>query len=456
MRTINRKHLIFFTFITLIMSFLLSFSASGYPLFGSEDTQIGRLEMQRLIENGERRGAKQPNGGLLSLDQVDIRLQDKPEMNLPEPDAQLAREIRRFLGKNQSRYSLSVLDLTDPNAPVYAEHKATDRRNPGSVGKIMVALALFQALADAYPNDIDARKRVLRETRIIADEFITYDSHEVWLWLRESQKAPHRRLKIGDEGNLYEYLDWMLSASSNASASMVLKQALLLKQFGTEYPISDERANAFFNETPKKELSLLLLETIQTPMKRNGLDLEKLRQGSFFTRRGKHKVPGTNSYGNTRELMKLMLKMEQGKLVDTFSSREMKRLLYMTERRIRYASHPALKDSAVYFKSGSLYKCGEDADPDFKCKKYHGNILNLMNSVAIVETPAGGRHLHYIVTLNSNILRVNSAVAHQTLAMRIHRLLEKRHPMIEVPESVIEQPVTDVNEPLDERESTSP
>ena len=58
-----------------------------------------------------------------------------------------------------------------------------------------------------------------------------------------------------------------------------------------------------------------------------------------------------------------------------------------------------------------------------------GNILNLMNSVAIVESPAGNRHLHYIVTLTSNILKENSAVAHQTLAMRIHRLLEKRHPI---------------------------
>ena len=41
----------------------------------------------------------------------------------------------------------------------------------------------------------------------------------------------------------------------------------------------------------------------------------------------------------------------------------------------------------VYFKSGALYGC--EPEPDFVCKKYHGNVRNFMNSVAIVEAPAG-------------------------------------------------------------------
>jgi len=123
--------------------------------------------------------------------------------------------------------------------------------------------------------------------------------------------------------------------------------------------------------------------------------------------------------------------MEQGRLVDVFSSREIKRLLYMTERRIRYASSPALQDSAVYFKSGSLYSC--KAEPGFKCKKYHGNVKNYMNSVAIVETPAGVGRLYYIVTLISNVLYKNSAVDHQTLATYIHRLIEADHPPEQTP-----------------------
>jgi hypothetical protein len=123
--------------------------------------------------------------------------------------------------------------------------------------------------------------------------------------------------------------------------------------------------------------------------------------------------------------MQLVLRMEQGRLVDEWSSRQIKRLLYMTERRIRYASSPALADSAVYFKSGSLYDC--EPEPGFNCGPYRGNVLNYMNSVAIIESPARERELHYAVTLISNVLRKNSAATHQALATSIHRLIEEMH-----------------------------
>ncbi len=53
--------------------------------------------------------------------------------------------------------ALAVLDLSDPAKPRYAEHRGDHRQNVGSVGKLVVALALFQALADLYPDDIEAR-----------------------------------------------------------------------------------------------------------------------------------------------------------------------------------------------------------------------------------------------------------------------------------------------------------
>jgi hypothetical protein len=117
--------------------------------------------------------------------------------------------------------------------------------------------------------------------------------------------------------------------------------------------------------------------------------------------------------------------MERGELVDEFSSRLLKRLLYQTERRIRYATSPALNDAAVYFKSGSLFRCVPE--PDFACKAYAGNQLNLMHSVAIVESPARERRLYYLVVLMSNVLRKNSALDHQALGTSIHRLIERRH-----------------------------
>jgi hypothetical protein len=67
-------------------------------------------------------------------------------------------------------------------------------------------------------------------------------------------------------------------------------------------------------------------------------------------------------------------------------------------------------------------------EPGFKCNKYHGNVKNYMNSVAIVETPAGLNRLHYLATLISNVLYKNAAVDHQTLATYIHRLIEADHP----------------------------
>jgi hypothetical protein len=227
---------------------------------------------------------------------------------------------------------------------------------------------------------------------------------------------------------------------------MVMRDAMLLRQYGRDYPVPESEIRRFFKETPGKELTQLFQRTFYDPVTRNGLDLEQLRQGSFFTREGKRKVNGGgNSYGTARELMNYALRMEQGRLVDEFSSLQIKRLLYITERRIRYASSPALKESALYFKTGSLYSCKQEEG--FKCGPYMGNVRNYMNSVAIVEYPPGENRLYYMSTLVSNVLRKNSAVDHQTMATRIHRLIEKANP---APEPVTPEPVT--TEPISPQE----
>lgn len=400
-------------------------SANAYPLYGSEDRGIGRLEAARLAHEGIIPGREKVSGELLNVDDVDLRLRDRRDMALPKPDPQFTRQLQKLLGNNASAYGLAVLDLSDPDTIRYGEHNGRVARNPGSVGKIAVALALYQTLADVYPGDIEKRMDILRNSPVTADEFIISDSHSVRMWDAGKRKLTRRALRVGDQASLIVFVDWMLSASSNAAAAMVMREALLLKQFATEYPLTPERSAAFFADTAKSDLKQLLHTTLQEPMTRNGIDTGQFRQGSLFTRTGKKKVPGTNSYATAREMMRFMLRMEQGRLVDEWSSRELKRLLYMTERRIRYASSPALRESAVYFKSGSLYAC--EPEPDFECGKYRGNKRNLMNSIAIVETPARGRELYYLVSLASNVLRKNSAVDHQTLATRIHRLIEKAH-----------------------------
>ncbi len=401
---------------------------TAYPLDGYAETGIRRVEGARLANEGVIRGRKQPPGAQLSTAEVDLRLLDYPDIDLPAPDPAFNRQILNLLGNNAGRYGIAVLDLSNPENPRYAEHRGDHTQNVGSVGKMVVALGLFQALADAWPDDLAKRRDILKNTIITADEFSHWDHHDIRLFDVETQKLTRREMKDGDRGSLWEYLDWMLSASSNAAAAMTMRDAMLLKHYGKGYPVPEEEIQRFFSETPRKELTALFQATFFDPITRNGLDINRLRQGSFFTRTGKKKVPGGgNSYGTARELMLFTLRMEQGRLVDEFSSREIKRLLYMTERRIRYASAPALRDSAVYFKSGSLYSCKEEEG--FKCGKYMGNVKNYMNSVAIVENHLDGRPLHYISTLISNILRKNSAVDHQTMGMRIHRLIEKANPI---------------------------
>jgi len=405
--------------------------APAYPLDGYESTGIGRLLHQRLIQEGEIQGKKRPSGELLPLAMVDLRLLDHPNLELPPADPKFTAQLKKLVGPEVGRYGIALLDLTDLEHPRYAEWNGHQRQNPGSVGKLMVALAIFQALADTHPDDIEARKRVLRTAMITADVFSVYDHHTVRFWHPETKSITRRPIQEGDTATLWTYLDWMMSPSSNSAAGMLQKHLILIAHFGKAYPVSPEEEKRFFEETPKKQLSEIFLKAIESPITRNGLDIEELRQGSFFTHQGKKHVPGTSSYATPRAFTQYILKMEQGKLVDEFSSREIKRLMYITERRIRYGSSGALWPSAVYFKSGSLYSC--QPEEGFVCKKYHGNKRNYMNSVAVIETPAGQNRLFYMTTVLSNVLRKNSAQDHRDLARAVHGMLLAQNPEKPVP-----------------------
>ncbi|MDX8405967.1 MAG: serine hydrolase [Mariprofundus sp.] len=408
----------------LLMPLLVE-PASAFPLDAAAETGIQRLEGYRLAQQGKVAGNKLPSGALLGSDQIHLQLIDQPGFVLPSPDRAFTAQVVKLLGRERDAYSISVLDLTDPAHIRLAEHHANVTRNPASVGKIMVALALFQALADIYPDDLQAREKVLHDSIIVADRFIRKDHHKVPFWLPEQHRLLKRKLVEGDSGNMWSWLDHMLSPSSNAAASMVIKHLLLLRHYGRSYPVSEKQADAYFGERSRAQLHQDLLKALLGPLAVNGIDSDRCRQGSFFTREGKRRVPGTNSICTTRALMHYLVAMEQGKLVDSWSSLQLKRLLYLTGRRIRYASAPALANAAIYFKSGSFYRCQPEAG--FVCKKYQGNRLNVMNSVAIVAWPSAAPKLRYIVTLTSNVLRKNSAISHQTLATRLHALLRSAH-----------------------------
>jgi hypothetical protein len=417
------------TWLAILLTGLAATPAStvwAYPLDAAQDTGIHRLEAFYLArETLLERGRLVP-GALLPGAEVVPRMLAHSDFALPTAfNPELVESIKSVLGGDASAYGISLLDLTDPAQPRYAELNGTRTQNPASVGKIMVALGFFQVLADVYPDDVEARQRLLKNTMITANEFIVKDTHTVPVWKPGDPKMVNRPIEIGDQANLYTFLDWMCSASSNAAAAQLQSELILLQHFGKQYPVSAETAKEFFDTTPQSELTALLYKTTRDPLSRNGLDPTQLRQGGFFTRTGKSKVPGTNSVATARELTHYLLLAEQGKLVDEWSSREIKRLLYFTERRIRYASSPVLDNSAVYYKSGSLYSCKPEAG--FTCEAYMGNRYNFLNSIAIIETHDEGLKLHYIVSLVSNVLKKNSAWVHREMAGKLHQMIEDYH-----------------------------
>ena len=407
----------------VVMALIGSEVALAYPIDGYEYTGIRRLDFYDLAQKGVVPGRQLPAGAKLPLAEILPRKPALKSLNDVQPDADYNKALRGFLGKDADKYGVVILDLSDNDQPIYAEHNGSYKSNVGSVGKIIVGLGVLSTLAELH-EDVGERENILRNTRMTADRFIERSVHEVPIWNVETRKLQHRPLRLGDEGSLWEYLDWMLSPSSNAAASMNMKELLLMRNFGEAYPVAGEELEAYVKQIGPQEFTNKLLPALDGPLIAAGLDTDSLRQGSFFTHYGKSRTGGTTSYATPRELLKLLLLMERAELVDEFTSRELKRLLYITQRRIRYASHPALNDSAVYFKSGSLYSC--QPEPGFKCGKYMGNKRNTLASVAIVETKLEDRDLHYMVVVISNVLRVNSAVAHQTLALRIHRMIEAR------------------------------
>ncbi len=142
----------------------------AYPLDGYEETGIRRVEGARLANEGLAIGGFQPPGAMLTTEQVDLRLLNQ-HITLPPADPAFTAKIKNLLGENADRYGIAVLDITDPDHPLYAEYRGDYRQNVGSVGKILVALGLFQALADTWPDDLERRKAILRDTMITADDF---------------------------------------------------------------------------------------------------------------------------------------------------------------------------------------------------------------------------------------------------------------------------------------------
>lgn len=397
-----------------------------YPIDGYERTGIKRLKRLELIKSGELKDATAlPAGALKSYSDIQLNLLSRKSdsaMGLMQVNEDFQKEISALFRGLDKSYSLTVLDMSDPENVRYAERNETAGYQPGSVGKLAVLLGLFTQLEKIYPDSFEKRTELLKNKSVKAGVWGLTDEHTIPIYNIEKNTLVKRQVIASDVFSLYEWADHMLSVSNNGAASIVWREVLLMAAFGEKYPdLTQEETDAYFKETPKKELTDLSNDVVNLPLRDLGITSDEWRLGSFFTR-GANTYVGDKggSIGSPQGLMKFLVQLEQGKVVDEASSLEMKRLMYMTDRRIRYAQSPALKEAAVYFKSGSLYKC--DRSKGEACGKYMGNVTNFMNSVIIVEHPDNCR---YMVVLMTNVLRKNSASDHMYLAGNIDKIIRK-------------------------------
>lgn len=418
-----KKYLLY----TILISVCFAFTGlNPYPIDGYSRTGIKRLLRLERIKNGEIKDANTlPAGALKSYNEISLNLlskkKDSTAMFLVK-DEKFNGEINNLFRGLDKSYSLTVLDISDVNNLRYAARNETAGYQPGSVGKLAVLNGLFTQLAKIYPDSFEKRLELLKNKSVKSGSWGLTDEHTIPIFNIETNKLVKRQVIAGDVFTLFEWADHMMSVSNNGAASIVWREVLLMAAFGKKYPaLTQEEADDYFKNTSRKELTDLGNDVVNLPLRDLGITSDEWRLGSFFTKGANIYVSDKGgSIGTPIGLMKFLIQLEQGKVVDEKSSLEMKRLMYMTDRRIRYAQSPALKDAAVYFKSGSLYKC--DRSKGEACGKYMGNVNNFMNSVAIIEHPDNCK---YIVVLMTNVLRKNSASDHMALASSIDKVLRK-------------------------------
>lgn len=418
-----KKYLILFAIAIFCSAFT---TLNYYPIDGYARTGIKRLKRLELIKSGEIKDAsKLPEGAMKSYMDIKLNLISRKNDSLAcflKEDANFQKEVSGLFRGLDKSYSLAVLDISDVQHVRYASRNETLGYQPGSVGKIAVLNGLFAQLAKIYPDDFEKRLELLRNKSVKSGLWGLTDAHTIPIYNIETRQLLKRQVIASDVFTLFEWADHMMSVSNNGAASIVWREVLLMQAFGDKYPsLTQEETDAYFKNTPKKDITDIGNDVVNLPLRELGITADEWRLGSFFTRGANNYVGDKGgSIGSPLGLMKFLIQLEQGKVVDEASSLEMKRLMYMTDRRIRYAQSPVLKEAAVYFKSGSLYKC--DRSKGEACGKYMGNVQNFMNSVAIVEHPD---NCNYMVVLMTNVLRKNSATDHMVLAASIDKLIKK-------------------------------
>ncbi len=415
--------------LVLVLCVALPTLAHAYPTDQYERTKIRRLVWQHEVDEGVRHGRKTPEGARWPASRITLKMTDAGKsyrLTTETPkDPQLQQGLEKILRKRLwHKYHVAILDITHPDKPRYAAVGESEGQTPGSVAKILIGAALFDAVAKRFPNDIAAREAFLRNTMVAADDWAMPNHHEVpVVWGDKLEHVSIRPVRTGDTFSLWEWVDHALSPSSNASASMVWREVTLMNLLGADYP-PPKRDRDLWARWDKQAFSDAAFAAVDAPLKNAGIDPATFSLRLFYTRGAGKYIHGDSSTVTPLALVQWMLAVEQGRMVDSFSSLELKRLLYLTRRRIRYAKAEVLKPFAVFFKSGSLFRCAPEEG--YHCAQYEGNVVNVLNALVEVETaPVEGKPTRvYIVAVMSNELKRNAAEDHQDLAGSVHALIE--------------------------------
>lgn len=403
----------------MVLGLILAFT---YPIDGYKNTGIRRLVRLEWILDGKIKDTKPVPGALKTTSEIKLNLTNTRGdslANFPKADPKLQQKIDQLFPSLDESYSLALMEITPGKPVLFAQKKINSSFMPGSVAKLAVAAGLFTELQRLYPDSFEKRQQLLRTRMVKADRWCITNVHTVPFFNPDNGEFFKRVVEPQDVFSLYEWADHMLSVSSNAAASIVWKEVVLMRAFGKAYPVSADVEKNFWSTTPKDSLRALCMEVVNSPMEKIGISKEDFWLGNLFTSEGQKMCPGQGgSKATPTGFMKYLVALERGLVVDYSSSLEIKRLIYITDRRIRYAAAPQLDNAVLFFKSGSLYKCRDE--PGFACKKYMGNVYNYMNSIAIVEHPDG---TVYMVVLMSNVLRKNSATDHMELAAKIDKII---------------------------------
>jgi hypothetical protein len=370
----------------LVVTLLVGRTGAAYPTDAFERTQIRRLGWQHAVDEGKARGRSLPPGARWATDRIELKLTGVPDLRLDARtprDAKLEAGLRALVSRSPFKsYNVVILDITDPTAPRFAAVRENEALLPGSVAKLLIAAALYRELRQRFPDNTAAREAFLRDQRVTADDWALPNVHEVPIV--DGESVIYRPVRAGDTFTLWEWLDHMLSASSNAAASMVWREVTLMSLLGAEYPPAS-RGPELWQRFDKATFSQAAFAAVDSPLLETGIDPATFELRLFFTKGAGKYVDSGATKVTPLALAQWLVAVEQGRMVDAYSSLELKRMLYLTRRRVRYAQAPELTEAAVFFKSGSFYQCAPE--PGFECQAYAGNVVNVLNALVEVEFP---------------------------------------------------------------------